>query len=142
MLQFKTIEFNTSAYREAVALRYKLLRKPLGLAFSASDLANEIFEIILGAYHSNQLIGIVHLVPNEEQCKLRQMAISSNYQGLGIGKKLLNYTVDIAKEKGFKSIALYAREEAVKFYENSDFKVIGDLFIEVNISHFKMIKTL
>jgi predicted GNAT family N-acyltransferase len=142
MPQFKEIKFNTPAYKEAVKLRYKLLREPLGLAFSNHDLAKESTEIILGTYYKNQLIGTVHLVPNGAQCKLRQMAISNKYQRKGIGKKLLNYTVDIARKKGFKSIILHAREEAIGFYKKSGFIAVKDLFIEVNIPHLKMIKKL
>ena len=123
-------------------LRYKLLREPLGLVFYSSDLANEISEIILDVCHSNQLIGVVHLVPNEKYYKLGKMVISSNQQVIEIGKKLLNYVVNIAKEKGFKSIALHAREEAVGFYKKLNFISVGNSFIKVNILHFKMIKTL
>jgi predicted GNAT family N-acyltransferase len=142
MFQFKEIKFDTSAYKEAVKLRYKLLREPLGLIFSNADLAKEKTETILGVYYANQLIGTVHLVPNGVQCKLRQMAILNEYQGKGIGKKLLNYTIDIAREKGYKSVVLHAREEAIGFYKKSGFIGVGNLFIAVNIPHLKMIKKL
>jgi hypothetical protein len=40
-MDIKVIEHNSEEYGKAVALRDKILRRPLGLSFKAEDLAKE-----------------------------------------------------------------------------------------------------
>lgn len=125
-----------------VALRYKVLRKPLSLIFSNEELAKERNDLLLGAFDDGRLIGCCILSTSGTALKLRQMAVDTDLQKAGIGKALLNFAETVTKEKGFKNIQLHARETAVPFYLKAEYTVNGEKFIEVGIPHYRMEKIL
>ena len=45
-MALKIIDYNSTAYKDMVALRMEILRKPLGLTFSAADLEKEKDDIL------------------------------------------------------------------------------------------------
>lgn len=47
-----------------------------------------------------------------------------------------------AKNAGYRKIVLNARKTAVGFYEKLGYERKGDMFTEVGIAHFKMLKCL
>jgi ribosomal protein S18 acetylase RimI-like enzyme len=70
------------------------------------------------------------------------MAVTSGLQGKGIGRVLLVFAENIARDKGFKKITMNARKNALGFYEKLGYKVVGDEFLEVTLPHFTMEKEL
>ena len=144
MVAIKEVTHNSKAYWESIELRDEILRKPLGLEYNKADLEAESDSIHLLAYSSQQeLVGCLVLkpLPNQE-LKMRQVAVKGNQQGKGVGKKLVAYSEDLAKEKGFAKIVLHAREVALPFYQKLQYQTVGDQFEEVGIPHFKMEKHL
>ncbi len=138
------IDFATPEYDEAVALRYEVLRKPLGLEYTPEQLAAEWSDIHLATFDAeSNLIGILILTPvNEQEAKMRQVAVAPNQQGKGIGAALVEASETKAKSLNFKRITLHARESAVPFYLRLGYKIAGEKFEEVSIPHFKMEKDL
>ena len=54
------------------------------------------------------------------------MAVSSHYQGLGIGQKLLQVAIQFARDENYKDIVLsttYNQQQAKRFYEKNGFVV-------------------
>ena len=74
--------------------------------------------------------------------RLRQMAVMNNLQGKGIGRTMMNFAENIARDRGFKKVTMHARKTAIGFYEHLGYQVIGDEFTEVTIPHFVMEKKL
>ena len=137
--QIQVIDFETEQYQEAVALRYAILRKPLGLNFSPADLACDKNEHILTATTENKVIGVLHLRHIEGNAyKLRQMAVAKDFQKSGIGSQLLTFAIVFSKEQGKTKITLHARQTAIPFYQKKGFVVVGEIFEEVDIPHCKM----
>lgn len=138
------IEFATPEYDEAVRLRYEVLRRPLGLEFTPEQLAAEYSDIHLAAYDtSGQLIGYLCLTPlDESNVKMRQVAVHPDWQGKGVGRKLVEASETLARHSGFKTMLLHARDVAVPFYLRLDYHTVGEQFEEVTIPHFKMEKKL
>lgn len=137
----KEIYFDTDEYNKSVILRDKILRKPLGLVFTEEFLADDKFQFHIGAFINNEIIGILILKPlNKNVMKMRQVAVSENFQKQGIGKKMVKFAEKFASDKGYKSFELNARNEAIKFYRSMNYKTIGNEFLEVGIKHQKMIK--
>lgn len=142
---FKIIEFESTEYEQMVDLRSKILRTPLGLTFTEKQLEAEKDDILLGSFDEkdNRIKACCILSKvDDSTIKLRQMAVSEEFQGKGIGRKLIAYAEKVAKEKGFRKIIMNARKSVDGFYEKLGYKVVGDEFIEVSIPHYKMEKTI
>ncbi len=138
------IEFATPEYDEAVRLRYDVLRRPLGLDFSAEQLATEYDQLHLAAYDAaNRLVGYLNLTPIDEQTmQMRQVAVAESQQGRGVGTQLVAHSEYLAKQLGIKRFILHARAPAVPFYERLDYTVFGEPYEEVTIPHRNMEKNL
>ena len=144
-MYFSTFDFATPEYDEAIKLRHKVLREPLGMEFSVEDIKEEYDQIHLGAYWPNgELAGVLSFKKMEETglLKMRQVATHPEHQGQGIGTALVAFSEKWARANGYTDFELNAREVAVKFYEKMDYKKVGKRFEEVGIPHFKMIKKL
>lgn len=138
------IQFATPRYSAIVQLRDLVLRKPLGLEFAVEDFAEEYKSYHLGCYDGNHnLLGCLVLKPlSNEVVKMRQVAVSPEFQKKGIGKFLVESSEIVAKTEGFKEVVLSARIVAVPFYDKLFYQKQGDIYTEVGIDHQKMHKTL
>lgn len=138
------IEFATPEYDEAVALRYEVLRKPLGLEFLPEQLAAEWSDIHLAAFDtSGKMVAILLLTPvNDQEVKMRQVAVATEQQGRGLGAALVAQSEELARSMNFNKMTLHARETAVPFYLRLGYEKVGDLFKEVSIPHIAMFKVL
>jgi len=137
------IDYNSEQYKEMVELRNQLLRKPLGLSFPDKDLENEKDNILIGYFDDGKLEGCCMLVPLEQgTVQLRQMAVLSGLQGKGIGRTIMQFAENLARDKGFKKIIMHARDTAVGFYEKQGYEKKGEMFTEVSIPHYVMEKSI
>jgi len=139
----KQIYHGSKEYQQMVRLRDEILRKPLGLSFSPEELEDEKSDILIGAFDEEEMTGCCILTQiNEISVKLRQMAVIKNMQGKGIGETIIQFAENIARDKGYQSLTMHARDTALGFYEKYDYKVEGEGFLEVNIPHHIMKKNL
>ncbi len=142
-MALKQIDFGTPEYRQMLALRYEILRKPLGLEFTPEELKQEENDILIAAFEEEKMLGCCFLTAIDNQgIKLRQLAVQNNLQGKGIGASLMNFAENIARDRGFRTIQLNARKVALEFFEKQGYKVEGDEFIQLGIPHFLMKKKL
>ena len=124
----------------SLALRYQLLREPLGLELDPEQLAAEAKSIHLGAFVSDyELVGCVVLDLDEENLviKMRQLAVDTVWQGHGVGTALVVRAQDIANTLYF-SLYCHARETAVPFYSKLGWTKEGDSFEEIGLPHYRM----
>lgn len=137
------IDYNTQQYQDMVELRNQLLRKPLGLSFPDKDLENEKDNILIGYFDDGKLEGCCMLVPvGQGTVQLRQMAVLSGLQGKGIGRTIMQFAENLARDKGFKKIIMHARDSAVGFYQKQGYEKKGEMFTEVSIPHYMMEKSI
>lgn len=142
-LKIKEIKPGTEEYRLELELRTRILRAPLGLNYSTADISEETNDIHLGAFDGEQIVGCLLLRPVDAQLlKMRQVAVSHEYQGKGIGKQLVLASEEVARGIGVTELHLHARETAVLFYRKLGYEVYGSPFLEVSIPHRKMRKSL
>ncbi len=142
-MALKIIDHGTPEYHQMVKLREDILRRPLGLGFTPEELESEKDNMLIAAFEDEQMLGCCMLV--EEQpgtVRLRQMAVLNNLQGKGIGRALMSFAENIARDRGYKILRMHAREHAIGFYEKVGYKVSGDKFVEVTIPHYVMEKQL
>lgn len=142
-MALKLIDHGSKDYSLMIALRHALLRKPLGLSFSDEELKNEVNDILLGCFDDGKLEGCCLLTKiDADTLRLRQMAVVSGLQGKGVGKVLLQFGENIARDRGYKKIMMHARKTAIGFYEKSGYTITSNEFEEVKIPHYIMEKKL
>jgi ribosomal protein S18 acetylase RimI-like enzyme len=142
-MALKIIDHGTAEYEQMVKLRYEILRKPLGLGFTQEELDSEKNNLLIAAYEDDEMMGCCMLVEEApDTVRLRQMAVPDEYQGKGIGRALMNFAENLARDRGYKAITMHARKNASGFYEKMGYKSIGGEFQEITIPHIVMEKSL
>jgi len=142
-MALKIIDHGTKEYQQMVKLRDDILRKPLGLSFSPEELENEKSNLMIGAFEDGNILGCAMLVEESSRVvKLRQMAVLNALQGKGIGRALMQFAENLARDHGYRVLTMHARKNAVGFYEKMGYTVKGDEFMEVSIPHYEMEKQL
>lgn len=142
-MALKIIDHGTVEYRQMLKLRDDILRKPLGLTFTNDELEKEKHNLHIAAYEDDQMLGCCMLVEEEPHTvRLRQMAVLNDLQGKGIGKALMQFAENLARDRGYKRITMHARKNALGFYEKMGYRKIGKEFEEITIPHYVMEKEL
>lgn len=142
-MALKLIDHGTPEYQQMVQLRTEILRKPLGLSFLPEELEKEKDEILIAAFEEDKMLGCCMLIKTGQgSVRLRQMAVLNTLQGKGIGRALMQFAENIARDRGFRKITMHARKTATGFYEKLGYRVIGEEFEEVTLPHVVMEKNL
>ena len=142
-MALKMLEHGSAEYYQMVKLRDEMLRKPLGLGFTPDELEQEKNNMMIGAFEDEEILGCCMLVEeNPVLVRLRQMAVLNDLQGKGIGRAIMSFAENIARDRGYKILAMHARKNAVGFYEKMGYTVASEEFTEVTIPHFVMEKRL
>ncbi len=139
----KTVPFASPEYAQTIQLRDEILRKPLGMQFSISDLAEEFNQIHIGGFIEDELVAcLVMQIKNPKVAKMRQVAVRDDMQNMGLGTSLVHFFEEESRRRGIEQIELHAREQASSFYKTLAYQIVGEPFIEINIPHFLMVKQL
>jgi predicted GNAT family N-acyltransferase len=134
---------NSADYKQMVALRYEILRKPLGLTFDPEKLNKENDSFHLAGWRNNHIVACLILTPlSGKKIRMRQLAVAQHLQSRGIGTQLVKFSESFAIQRGYNEIVLHARETAVKFYKKLGYRKKGPRFTEVTIPHYYMWKVL
>ncbi len=142
-MALKLIDYGSPEYHQMVQLRNDILRKPLGLSFQMDELEKEKDDILIGAFEEDKMLGCCMLINTEPgTVRLRQMAVHKNLQGKGVGRALMQFAENIARDRGFRKITMHARKSATGFYEKLGYVVSGEEYEEVTLPHVVMEKQL
>jgi len=142
-MALKMIQYGSPEYEQMVALRRQMLRKPLGLDFTEQELQSEEKNVLLGCFDEEVMEGCCMLVQTDPGIvRLRQMAVLSGLQGKGIGRVLMSFAENVARDRQFQKIIMHARTSTVPFFEKLGYHVTGEPFIELTIQHVVMEKEL
>lgn len=142
-MALKIIDHGSVQYQQMVKLRDDILRKPLGLYFTKEELEKEKEHLLIGAFEDEKMLACCMLVEeNSKTIRLRQMAVLNDLQGKGIGKALMIFAENLARDRGYKKITMHARKNAIGFYEKMGYSKVGEEFEEITIPHYLMEKKL
>lgn len=87
-----------------------------------------VFEVVENG--DGQLLGSIGLYPlDHETIELRKMYFDPALRGRGLGRKLLDRMITIAKEKGYRRVFLETAsklKQAVHLYESGGFRPVHD----------------
>lgn len=144
-------------WEQAINLRLRLLRQPLGMAFSAEELASEGPPQIHPAILLNdRVVACAQLIPSgavgvvspgvvpivQGVWRLRQVTVEDGFQGRGLGRRLMDHTERLAHAAGGTELWLHAREPVVGFYLRLGYHTVGAHFMECGLAHVRMTKPL
>ncbi|MEH0156908.1 GNAT family N-acetyltransferase [Limibacter armeniacum] len=140
----KEVKFDSDEYRKTVALRDKVLRKPLNMEFSEAELSNEFDSYHIAALNEeDEVLACLVLKPvTGTEVKMRQVAVDESQQGKGLGKLLVGFAELFAMDNGSELMTVHAREIALDFYLKLGYEKVGEQFEEIGIPHFKVQKKL
>ena len=142
-MALQIIDHGSKEYYQMVKLREDILRKPLGLSFTKEELEAEKNNLLMIAKEDDQMLGCCMLIEEDPQTvRLRQMAVLNDLQGKGVGRALMQFAENLARDRGYKRITMHARKNALGFYEKMGYRTIGEEFAEITIPHYIMEKEL
>jgi predicted GNAT family N-acyltransferase len=142
------IEIRLIKVEETYSIRKEELRKNMDLSTQfEGDFDEETFH--LGLFKGNELVSIASFTSSNykefegKQFQLRGMATKEEYQGQGLGRKLVGRALKILIDKKSNLVWCHSRITAVDFYSKMDFKIIGEVFeIPIIGKHIVMYKDL
>lgn len=76
----------------------------------------------------------------QDYAKLERIAVRAGYRGQGLGAKIVDFMVDVARQHGYTTYKMHAQAHLTDFYGAHGFEVCGELFQEVGIDHYPMIR--
>jgi len=141
-MPLKIIDHGSSEYQLMIDLRNEILRTPLGFKLEQEDIDSDRSNILIGAFEDEKLLGCCMLVEENGIVLLRQMAVKNDLQGKGIGRALMNFAENIARDIGYREMNMYARKSVAGFYEKLGYNCIGNEFVKLTIPHVIMKKKL
>lgn len=117
------------------ALVYSVLNE-YGLQPDASEADKDLEDIMAYYQHNGGYFGVLEREEkiiasvglyrrSDSTCELRKMYMLSEFRGLGYGKKLLQFSIQKAKDLGFSHIILETAsplKEAIKLYQHYGFR--------------------
>jgi predicted GNAT family N-acyltransferase len=136
--QLNNLRIDKISVEQTYPLRSLVLRP--GLPLSACEFAGdrEKLSFHLGLWHQEQLLGIASFMPEEhpliislKQYRLRGMATHPQYQGQGLGKKLIQQSLVYLRDQKTTHLWCHAREKAVDFYLSIGFGILTPEFFEI-----------
>jgi len=135
---------------QTLPVRHAVLRK--GKPIEACPIPEDNLETTyhFGLFYNKKLVAVSSFVADKSpyfeesnQYRLRAMGVLEDYQGLKLGRQLLNFGVHFLKEKNVERLWFNARIIAVNFYKNNGFDTIGNIFDIPKVGdHFVMHKKI
>ena len=92
---------------------------------------------------SSDIIATARLVDKGDGLgKIGRVAVHASHRGRGIGAQLMRYIHTYAYEHGFRKLWLEAQCYAIPFYEKLGYVAEGEVFLDANIEHRHMRRSL
>ena len=99
-MTFHQFDPGTPEYQDALRLREDILRKPLGLTITEQERANDQGCFHFGGFDGAQFVAVLLLQPlDEHTVKMKQVAVSGALQGTGVGRQLIAFAEEFARQK-------------------------------------------
>jgi len=91
-----------------------------------------------GAYCDDELVSVASVYIDDNRARLRKFATLSEYQGQGIGSRVITHLLTELKAANIEYFWCDARRSAVGFYQKFGLEAQGDEFFKSGIPYFKM----
>lgn len=78
----------------------------------------------------------------DQSGKLERIAVLKQYRRKSYGTQIIEYMEQILQQQNYTKAILNAQTQAIDFYKNLGYKVVSDEFMDANIPHVTMEKSL
>src|ERR1700740_464270 len=92
--------------------------------------------------HSERPVGCGRMLEHGDYVKIGRMAVLAERRGTGVGRRVLEFLIEHARQRGFRRAVLDAQMHAEGFYLKQGFTPIGEVFEEAGIIHRRMERLL
>jgi ribosomal protein S18 acetylase RimI-like enzyme len=143
------IAHRSPEFWQAVELRQRVLREPLGLTLSVAEVLLEgppmehygLFEF-LDAETPSRIFACASASPISPGIwKIRQVAVAPELQGYGYGAQLMHgIERHLTYEEPVTCYQLNSRQNVAGFYQKLGYEIVGAPFEEIGIPHVLMQK--
>ncbi len=94
------------------------------------------------ALEGERPVGCGRMLAHGDYVKIGRMAVLAERRGAGIGRRVLQFLVEHACQRGFRHAVLDAQLHAEGFYLKQGFTPVGEVFEEAGIMHRRMEREL
>ena len=137
------IDLGHPLYMAKRALRWQVLRRPLGLPLGSEAFPFEHESLHLVLVERGEVVGCVLFHPDEPSGgRLFQMAVHEDLHRQGYGARLVKRLEARLMELGVRHVHLHARASVAGFYAALGYTPFGDPYEEVGIPHVSMERLL
>jgi ribosomal protein S18 acetylase RimI-like enzyme len=145
--EIKIVEYEEKYHDDLKKLSYEWLKKYVSVEPEDEKILNNPKEVILDkggfiffANYGEEIVGTVSLIKVDENTfELAKLAVTEKYQGLNIGKMLMEKCLYVAKQNNAKKIILFTNHiltSAIEVYKKFDFKeipLVNNKYIESDL---------
>ena len=129
-------------FKAYYALRYRVLREPGGYPKGTEkDDYEPISEHFMAVDENGQVVGVVKLYEKSAGVgHLSHLAVAPEYQHKGIGRMLLEFVEERAREKGYKTLGAMSRLTATAYFEKYGFHIAELPTLHLGTTHLVWIE--
>jgi predicted GNAT family N-acyltransferase len=80
--------------------------------------------------------------PEAGVCKLERMVVDARQRKLGVGGTMMDWAEEEARAAGAKTMVLNSQLRAQAFYASHGYEAEGETFLDADIEHIRMTKSL
>ncbi|OTN76176.1 hypothetical protein A5886_001253 [Enterococcus sp. 8G7_MSG3316] len=131
-------------YLASLKIRNTVFVKEQGVPLALEVDENEALAVHFVLYDDqNQSVATLRFLPiDAKTMKLQRMAVPKDYRGHGCGRILIEGAEAFAKAHHIEKITLGAQLTAQDFYQKLGYQAEGEVFLDADMPHIKMTKTL
>lgn len=87
------------------------------MPFEFVQLEEDALGLHFGVFENEKLVSIISFFITNDEMQFRKLATLQDFQGKGIASILINYILELAKQKNLKKVWCNARSNKKTFYE-------------------------
>ncbi len=94
---------------------------------------------LLASLENGEPVGTARMLPDGH---VGRIAVHKSWRGQGVGTRLVERLIELAREQGLAEVYLHAQARAADFYARLGFETRGDRFMEAGMEHILMVRVL
>ncbi|HZJ98822.1 MAG TPA: GNAT family N-acetyltransferase [Tissierellaceae bacterium] len=142
-IEIRNIEYGSDEYEVSIDIRNEAFRRPWGMDIRDEDLSGDKNMDMYGAYLDGTMIATVFLTEDDrDTARVKSVAILEQYRNLGLGRYLMDFIEDKARDKGYNKVNLMGRVSVEGFYHKLDYRTLSEPYDYHTIPHIDMTKEL